>query len=628
MKLATFSIPSPFHEEWLRLFSLVGASHILFGDVALLHGPDSAWGLVVGLAQRLGIALKEYPDSVAENHLFLVVQVSDLFQLHNPHVPVIVDKGRHMSVLLSPGEAREIIGKRECCYTLFPLFGTQEIIKILVPPALPGTPQEEIQTLVRAISTSNLRNDIDRLVRFRTRFAFDPQYNAAAAMVERELRLMGYATRLQEVLVPPDRTLNVIADKTGRMPGPHDLILVTAHLDSINEADLQDAPGADDNASGCAGALEIARLLSQQTHQHDLRFIFFGGEERGLYGSKKYVKSDIAELPRTRAVINMDMIGVVNRPSDPPAVLIESASTALANRLAWAASLYSPGLTVEWSGKYANSDHVPFIDASIVAALTIEASGNMANNSVHSKNDLPAILRLDLMEAILGMNLAFVAEAVGLMQPLHPTRLLEQKGMATMSETVRPDEGADGAAAVEKIDARDVEDKLALLRSKDHLPPITLIDGSFVLTIRSELGAVTATGDQARPHKYPTTLPFKRMKIIDGNGVIRFVNNHAEGIVLNIWLRRFLPAVEPQIRLARGHNGNVEIETDELLSLDPRGNPVHSTRRNVYQHPANDYDIFFQHILVTEGDDVLFEADAAGHPQGYEVWIWHLPPDS
>lgn len=622
MKLATFSMPSHFQEEWLRLFSLVGASHILFGDVVLLHAPDSVWSLVVSLAQRLGIILKEHPDTLAEGNLFLVVQVGSLFQLRNPHVPVVVNKGRHLAVLLNPVQAQEIIGRRECCYTLFPLSGTQEVIKVLVPPPLPGTPQGDVQALVRAISTSNLRNDIDRLVRFRTRFAFSPQYAAAATLVEGELRLMGYTTCTQEVPVGPDRTLNIIADKTGSMPGSRALILVTAHLDSINDADLGNAPGADDNASGCAGLLEIARILSQQKHGHDLRFILFGGEERGLYGSKQYVQSAVAEPSRTRAVINMDMIGVVNRGSAPLAVLLESESTALANQLARAASLYSPGLTVEWSGRCANSDHVPFVKAGIPAALTIEASGDTANNDIHTANDVPLILHFDLITAILRMNLGFVAEAVGLMRPRNSTDLFDQKGMATMSEPVSQNDASSGGDARATADIRDVQAELELLLAKDHLPPTTLVDGSFVMTTRSELGALAASGSTARPHKYPITHPFKRMKIIDGNGVILYGNTHVEGSVLSIWLRRFLPGEEPQIRLASGAGQNIEIETDQLLSKDPRENPVHSTRKNVYQHPANPYNIFIQHILVKEGNEVLFEVDAEGHAQGYEIWIW------
>jgi Predicted aminopeptidases len=78
-------------------------------------------------------------------------------------------------------------------------------------------------------------------------------------------------------------------------PWPKQLIsvLVTAHLDSINEAgtSASRAPGADDDGSGSAGVIEIARVLKDHQGKHDLQFILFGGEEQGLLGSKAFVAS-------------------------------------------------------------------------------------------------------------------------------------------------------------------------------------------------------------------------------------------------------------------------------------------------------------------------------------------------
>ena len=85
------------------------------------------------------------------------------------------------------------------------------------------------------------------------------------------------------------------------------------------------APGADDNASGSAGVLEIARVLATHPRKHDLRLILFGGEEQGLHGSKQYVSGlSASERARIRAVINMDMIATLNTAT--PTVLLEGAS--------------------------------------------------------------------------------------------------------------------------------------------------------------------------------------------------------------------------------------------------------------------------------------------------------------
>lgn len=67
--------------------------------------------------------------------------------------------------------------------------------------------------------------------------------------------------------------------------------------------------GADDNASGVAGLIELARMLSAQKLKRTVVFIAFSGEEEGLIGSSYYVNHPIVPLANTVAMINMDMIG-------------------------------------------------------------------------------------------------------------------------------------------------------------------------------------------------------------------------------------------------------------------------------------------------------------------------------
>ena len=99
----------------------------------------------------------------------------------------------------------------------------------------------------------------------------------------------------------------------------NEVIVIGAHYDHLGrggEGSL--APregeihhGADDNASGVAGVLELARIFSSQhpRPKRTLVFIAFSGEEEGLLGSSFYVNNPILPLARTVAMINMDMIG-------------------------------------------------------------------------------------------------------------------------------------------------------------------------------------------------------------------------------------------------------------------------------------------------------------------------------
>jgi Zn-dependent M28 family amino/carboxypeptidase len=193
-------------------------------------------------------------------------------------------------------------------------------------------------------------------------------------------------------------------------------VLVTAHLDSINlkGGPAASAPGADDNRSGSAG-LEMARVFRDHRSKHDLRFILFGGEEEGLFGSKHYVaKLSASERARIRAVVNMDMIASLN--TSTRSVLLEGAtlSQRVIDGLREAAATYTH-LTVATSLNPFASDHVPFINKGIPAVLTIEGADN-TNNRIHSGNDTIDHVKSDLALEILRMNVAFVAsEAANVM---------------------------------------------------------------------------------------------------------------------------------------------------------------------------------------------------------------------
>ena len=89
---------------------------------------------------------------------------------------------------------------------------------------------------------------------------------------------------------------------------PVEKVIVSAHYDSRNWQDPYCAPGADDNASGCAGVLEVARIFADAAFERSVEFILFDGEETGLLGSRYYVAERDTDIT-IEAVINLDMIG-------------------------------------------------------------------------------------------------------------------------------------------------------------------------------------------------------------------------------------------------------------------------------------------------------------------------------
>ncbi|MGB9604882.1 MAG: M28 family peptidase [Bryobacteraceae bacterium] len=121
-------------------------------------------------------------------------------------------------------------------------------------------------------------------------------------------------------------------------------VILCAHYDHLGTRDGKVLPGADDNASGVAALLELARMFTPgPPPRRSLLFIAFGAEEAGLLGSYHYVAHPLRPLPTTRAVINLDMIGRDEKPSEQTEGLVQIASDT-SNELNLVGIHASPGL--------------------------------------------------------------------------------------------------------------------------------------------------------------------------------------------------------------------------------------------------------------------------------------------
>jgi Zn-dependent M28 family amino/carboxypeptidase len=273
------------------------------------------------------------------------------------------------------------------------------------------TPAEEVGGPADALSRAAFENDVGRLGRMRTRHSTSAEFLDALEWAAGRLADLGYATHIQTLAVPGGSTRNLIADRPGDGED-RELVLVTAHLDSVNtRGPAAAAPGADDNASGSAGVLAIGHALAGRSNRHDLRLILFGGEEQGLFGSRHYVSGlDAAERTRIGAVVNMDMIACKN--SSHATVLLEGApvSQAMIDELAEIALAHT-SLAIQTSLNPFSSDHVPFLDQGIPAVLTIEGTDS-ANDRVHTDRDTLDTLDINLAMEILRMNVRFVARSL------------------------------------------------------------------------------------------------------------------------------------------------------------------------------------------------------------------------
>jgi len=389
-----------------------GVSWVQFGEESVLYEAEPKESKPDATPSR-GARMPRAEENVTREQMYVVIQNGRLFQQHYPEIPVLHDRGRFLLVKIDPDKARALSNKHETCFGLVPLEEDHVVFNSREPPAA-RAPAPKIQALVNKIERANFDSNLTKLASFPTRNSTSASFIEAATWARTQLKDMGYTTRSQTVTVEGGKSRNIIAEKLGKGSGARQLVIVTAHLDSINLAGgpTAAAPGADDNGSGSAGLLEIARVFQDHSSTHDLHLILFGGEEQGLFGSKHYVAGlSKTEKARIRSVVNMDMIGALN--SSTRSVLIEGSplSKAVIDGLSKAATTYTQ-LKVETSLQPFASDHVPFINAQIPAVLTIEGADN-TNSNIHSANDTLNKIDSEIALEILRMNVAFVAEQIG-----------------------------------------------------------------------------------------------------------------------------------------------------------------------------------------------------------------------
>jgi len=110
---------------------------------------------------------------------------------------------------------------------------------------------------------------------------------------------------------PHANSCNVVGIIEGSDPAlKEEAVIVGAHLDGVGHSGML-FPGALDNASGCADILGAARALAslEVKPRRSVIFIFFGGEECGLYGSTFYTRNPLWPKEKVRLMLNLDMVG-------------------------------------------------------------------------------------------------------------------------------------------------------------------------------------------------------------------------------------------------------------------------------------------------------------------------------
>ncbi|MCE3222373.1 MAG: putative Peptidase, family [Nitrospira sp.] len=194
--------------------------------------------------------------------------------------------------------------------------------------------------------------------------------------------------------VQRDGTLhNVISILSGQDPAhQHETIVMGAHRDHFGRQGGLLFAGADDNASGTAVILEVARVLASTGTglTRSIVLVSFSGEEQGLLGSKFYVAHPIVPLPSTVAMINVDHAGVGNGRLTVGVTGLEKTVAQEAGRKSGLAE------RLDIFGFFPGGDHVPFKEAGI-PTVTIVSGGTHPH--FHHPTDTVDSLSPDILTA-------------------------------------------------------------------------------------------------------------------------------------------------------------------------------------------------------------------------------------
>ena len=190
-----------------------------------------------------------------------------------------------------------------------------------------------VETVMQSVSPMHLRSDVDKLAGFGTRHTLsdttsdDRGIGAARRWLRNELQLIADSSARTDITVElmrykqlPSRRIpneieivNVVMIIPGLMPEAKDrMFVVLGHYDSRNGDGMDaegDAPGADDDGSGTAAVLDLARIFANIQCDSTTIFLMTAGEEQGLYGATWFTKTAVANNWNIQGALSNDIIG-------------------------------------------------------------------------------------------------------------------------------------------------------------------------------------------------------------------------------------------------------------------------------------------------------------------------------
>jgi hypothetical protein len=266
-----------------------------------------------------------------------------------------------------------------------------------VSPLLPDT---LIQRLVDSVSLDSLLRTLTDLQAYGTRYTYSPKCDSAARYIGRRFTELGLVPEYDRYRagVQRDTSWNVIATIPGTVH-PESIVVACAHYDSYSDTPYVWAPGADDNGTGTAALIELARVLRETPFRWTVTLAAFSGEEQWMLGSGHWVDSTVVPQGMLIAgVYNLDMFCYTAYDSTRMYVITNLASRPLAVRAESVNVHYGIGLNlINYRDDDCAGDNTPFWEHGIKAVFALEDSEwgiwNGSNPNYHTGRDIVANLR-------------------------------------------------------------------------------------------------------------------------------------------------------------------------------------------------------------------------------------------
>lgn len=294
--------------------------------------------------------------------------------------------------------------------------------------------------MVAQSDSLRLANDVKAMEGVRHHLYGAPELEKAKDLIYKRFHNYGMQSRKLSFMLGGYEGHNI----EGRHPGQIDeneVVMICANFDTH-----ESSPGANDNASGVAGMLEAARILSQYKFRKTIVLVGFDLQQQGAIGSKRYLQSrGKFNIDTYKGVFNLDMIGYYSTKSNSQQIPKENLSVfsdlnmrlennksradfafavsntgaaAIRNNLFDFGLAYVPKLKIEKvsvAGKGENQqlfrygDYRSFWDADIPAVL-ITDGGASRNQGIQNKKDRAATLNYEIMNQVVRAVIATVAE--------------------------------------------------------------------------------------------------------------------------------------------------------------------------------------------------------------------------